>query len=272
LNYLNINGRITTANEAQVPVDNGSFRYGYGLFETMLVHNGHIKLQEYHFERLFAGLHTLRLHASPLMTPTWLNEQVMNTARKNGLEKLCRVRLQMFAGSGGLYDRKDTSPQFVIECFTIASDTLKLNENGLVTGFATGISKSNDQLANLKSCNALIYAMAAHQARGNKWNDALISNVKGNIIESTIANIFWIKDGTIFTPPLCEGCIAGVMRRHLMAVVPVQEKVLTKEILLQADEVFLTNAIRTIRWIVDLEGSRFSSEKTRELHTLLSKG
>ena len=92
--------------------------------------------------------------------------------------------------------------------------------------------------------------MAARQAKQNKWNDALVLNTAGNIIESAIANIFWVKDGNIYTPPLAEGCVAGVMRRHLLQITPgIAEKPLTIDALSAADEVFLTNAIKGIRWV-----------------------
>jgi branched-chain amino acid aminotransferase len=156
----------------------------------------------------------------------------------------------------------------VIECFALAAEVVKLNENGLIVGISRGLSKSADTLANLKSCNALIYAIAARQAKDQKWNDALVCNTAGNIIESTIANIFWIKDGTIYTAPLSDGCIAGVMRRHLMEKVAVKEQSLTRSALLQADEVFLTNAVKGIRWVSTIHDTSFKKDKVRSLHLL----
>jgi branched-chain amino acid aminotransferase len=143
-----------------------------------------------------------------------------------------------------------------------------LNENGLVLGLATGLQKSTDALANLKSCNALIYAIAARQARENQWNDALILNTAGNIIESTIANIFWITDDIIYTPPLADGCIAGVMRRHLLSNNSIVERSLTLPTLLEADEVFLTNAIKQVRWVGMMDKRKYGNSRAKELFKL----
>jgi branched-chain amino acid aminotransferase len=261
LNFINLNGKVSPAGEAVIPVDNGAFRYGYGLFETMLVKDGVIRLKEYHWERLFAGMKQLYFEIPALMTAAWLEEEILRTVKKNKLEKLCRVRLQVFAGGGGLYSSESQTPMFVVECFELEPDTLTLNENGLRAGIASGVKKSADTLSNLKSCNALIYAIAARQAKEQKWNDALISNMQNNILESTIANIFWIKDHVIYTPPLSEGCVAGVMRRHIMTTVgTVAEKPLNIEALLNADEVFLTNAIKGIRWVSTIGESRYSNK------------
>ena len=163
-------------------------------------------------------------------------------------------------------------PGVVIECFPLENGALQLNENGLVVGIASGLNKSLDSLSNLKSCNALIYAMGARQARMNKWNDTLISNTEGNIIESTIANIFWIKNEAVFTPPLKDGCVAGVMRRHIMEKTPVQEKSLTRDELLSADEVFLTNAIKPVRWVGEIDGRKYVNKQNGKIHAFLTGG
>jgi branched-chain amino acid aminotransferase len=267
LHYINLNGKITLATEAAIPIDNGSFRYGYGLFETMRVANGAICLKEYHWERLFAGMKSLYLEIAPLMGPENLEQQVLRTVKKNNLEGLSRVRLQIFAGGGGLYSSNHKLPSFLIECFPLDAAAIAFNENGLVAGIATGLYKSIDTLSNIKSCNALIYAIAARQAKENKWNDALICNTKNNIIESAIANIFWIKNGTVYTPPLSGGCVAGVMRRYVMAVLgDVVEKELHPGALPGADEVFLTNAIKGIRWVKNIDNSVYGNKMVQAIN------
>jgi branched-chain amino acid aminotransferase len=269
VNYININGKITAESAAGISIDNGAFRYGYGLFETILVSQGEIGLRQYHLHRLVSGMQLLQLDLPKLISNGLFEEQVLPLVKKNGLGKLCRVRLQVFAGGGGLYGSKVNEAGFVIECFPLDDSVLQLNENGLVVGIAVGLHKSTDALANLKSCNALIYSMAARQAKDNKWNDALVSNTKGNITESTIANVFWIKNGTVFTPPLSEGCIAGVMRRHIAERIQVTEKELHIDELLTAEEVFLTNAIRKIKWIGNIGSTSYGNKQIREISNLI---
>lgn len=254
MSYVNLNGKLIASEAASVSPGNRAFRYGYGLFETMLVIDNTIALWEYHAERLFAGLTQLYFDIPKLFTPISIHDEILATVRKNKLERLCRVRLQVFAGNGGMLDAASQKPEYIIECFELDPSVIELNQTGLVTGIAKGIYKSTDSLANLKTCSALPYVIAAKQAKDSKWNDALICNTSGNLIESTIANIFWIKDGIIHTPPLAEGCIAGVMRRHLLQQSPlagytVAEEALTQEALQAADAVFLTNAIRRIKWV-----------------------
>lgn len=259
--FVNINGKLIPTENAALPHDNRAFRYGFGLFETMLAGNGQISLADYHWERLFSGLAQLRISLPKWWSPAFLTGEVLKTIQKNKLETRARVRLQVWDGNGGLFE--NTAPaRFIIECFPLDTAITELNENGLVTGIATDIRKSPDSLSGLKSCNAMIYAAAARQARENKWNDALILNTQGHVIESTIANIFWIKDGQIFTPPLTEGCVAGVMRRYLLHFLPsiqlpVTTRILTVEELAEADEILLTNSIRKLKWVSRLDNKTY---------------
>lgn len=253
MGYIKIDGKLQVLQDAAIPADNRAFRYGYGLFETMLVMDGVIQLAEYHCDRLWSGAAALYLQIPKLLTREALLQEVLRTVAKNKLEKCCRVRLQLYPGSGGFFDDVSQQAHYLVECFPLEPHVPDLNKIGLTISIAEGLQKSPDALANYKTTNALVYAIAAQQAKANKWNDALVCNTHGNIIESTIANIFWIKDHKIYTPPLTEGCVAGVMRRYIMEKAAVEEAILTKETLLQADAVFLTNAIRRIKWVQKLD-------------------
>lgn len=246
-------------------------RYGLGLFETMLWQEGQIMLANYHWERLYEGMKKLGFDFPAHFTYGYLQEEVQKTVLKNNLEKRCRVRLQIFTETEIFFTQKKKEPAFLIECFALEKTTIEWNEEGWICGKTAGLYKSNDTLANLKTCNMLLYGMAAQQAKTQGWDDALILNHKGHIIESTIANIFWVKDETIFTPPLSEGCIAGVMRKHLIEEcnrmnISIREKPLTTALLDDADEVFLSNAIRRIKWVQRVYAHTYKKSHTREMY------
>jgi branched-chain amino acid aminotransferase len=266
MSYTNVNGKLLAAANAFVSPDTSAFRYGVGLFETMLVVDGKVRLGQYHWQRLFGGLTQLRFEIPARLTPEMLEEEVLRTVAKNSMQSLCRVRLQLYGGSGGIFGPADRKPMYVVECYPLGPEAIRINDNGLVVGIAEGVKKSADSLSKLKSSNALVYAMAARQAKEHKWNDALVLNTEGNVIESAIANIFWIKDGLLFTPPLSEGCVAGVMRRHLLQTMAnIAEVPLTIAALMDADEVFLTNAIKTVKWVGRIENKVYRNVHTRAL-------
>lgn len=275
MRHININGRIYKDTVAAVPFDNRAFRFGFGLFETMLMKEGVIQFKEYHFDRLFSGLKKLKFVMPDLMDRKWLESEVLRTVKKNKLEKLCRIRLQVYAGRGGLYDGQNQWSEFVIEAIPINAQLLQLNEHGLNVGIAEGLQKSPDSIANFKSTNALIYALAAKQAKENNWDDALVCNTYGNILECSYANVFWIKGETVFTPPLSEGCVAGVMRRHLLQDLPVkgvnvEEKPFTLKDAEEADGVFVTNAIRRFKWVSRINDFEYPIDKILPLYEKIS--
>lgn len=272
MKYINLNGKIIEKELAGIPPDNKAFRYGYGLYETMLVQNGEIQLFDYHSQRLWGGMKYLRFPLLKLFTPEILENEILKTVKKNNMPLLCRVRVQLYAGEGGLFETIDNNINFIIECFSIEKSIIQLNDAGLVLGIAERLNKSTDSLANFKTTNSLIYVMAAMQAKENKWNDALIRNIAGNPIETTIANLNCIKDKTIYTPALSEGCVAGVMRRHLLEQLPghgyeIKETIITDEMLLNADELFLTNAIRRIKWVRQLNDRTYSNRLTTSIYS-----
>ena len=272
--YTNINGKLCPESEASIAPDNRSFRYGYGLFETILVEDNTLRLRELHWQRLFAGMRQLSINIPQLLTADFLENEVLKTVKKNKFEKCCRVRLQVYAGNGGLFDNRASKPGFVIECYPLDPETVGLNENGLVLGFAQNLAKSKDMLSNLKSSNALIYAIAAQQAMTNRWNDALLCNTDSFAIESSIANIFWVKEGLLYTPPLDSGCVAGVMRQYIIDSlnskgINVSIENISATGLLAAEELFLTNAIRRIKWVSTLNNKQLKHDLTKHVHNLL---
>ncbi|MCH5717583.1 aminotransferase class IV [Niabella hibiscisoli] len=132
------------------------------------------------------------------------------------------------------------------------------------------MKKSCDAYANIKSASALLYAVAANYSKQQKWNDCIILNQRENICESIIANLFWIKDERLFTPALTEGCVDGVMRSYLIDQIgTITETPCRPDDLLQADEVFLTNAIRGIRWVQSIESIHYQNTISKQLHQQL---
>jgi branched-chain amino acid aminotransferase len=271
--YFNYNGRFFADSGAVLSKEDRSYRYGDGLFETMKIIKGNILLEEYHFERLFSGLEILKFKTPALFTKQKICEQVKELCKKNSCEESARVRLSVSRGNGGLYDY-DNKFSYLIECWPLEQSGF--NKNGLIIDIFPDARKSIDVFSNLKSANYLPYVMAAIWAKENKLNDALIQNQHDRICDSTIANVFWVKDDKIFTPPLNEGCVAGVMRKEILELATrnsdhlVQEHILTKETLLQADEVFLTNAIAGIRWVKEFRSKVYNNTISSKIFTRLN--
>jgi branched-chain amino acid aminotransferase len=269
--YINFDGKVLCSDEKVLTADNRSFRYGDGLFETLKLVEGRLLLAPYHFERLFAGLRTLQFDPPAWWTAEHLSTEIINLCKKNGHSDLARARLVVFRGNGGLSEPVSAHPHYIIESGPLDPKSGELNSEGLLVDLFPGGRKSCDALSNLKSNNYLVYALAAIHARQRGLNDCLVLNSREGIADSTIANLFCCRQQVLYTPPLSEGCVAGVMRRHLLESLPkkgftVREEALRPEDLESADEIFLCNALRGIRWVGSFRGYNYGSRLVGEIH------
>ncbi len=272
MNFILLNGIITEGDKACIAADNSSYRYGDGLFETMKVVNGEILLASYHFERLFAGLKVLQFAVPDFFSREKIMAEILLLCKKNHCGQRAKVRLSVSRGSGGLYDC-DNRLHYLAECLPLEKTADYLNADGLVVDVFPDAEKSCDRFSNLKSANYLPYVMAALWAKENKLDDALVLNQHQRICDATIANIFCVKNEKIFTPPLSEGCVAGVMRRLILngrlhvadLDLKIEESLLTGATLLDADEVFLTNAVSGIRWVKQCRNKLYSNTVTKKI-------
>lgn len=271
--FLNYNGKILHANELLISPSNRSFRYGDGFFETIKVKQGEILLKNFHEDRILKSLHTLKFTMPKLFSVYKIFSQIEQLVVKNKQQDFARVRLTFFRGDGGLYDAENYNPNYVIQSYQLTQTLTELNTNGLVMGFYKDGIKAVDGFCNIKNNSFLPYTMAALWAKENKLNDAIVLNSKNTIADTTIANIFIVKNNEIFTPKLEDACIAGVTRNFLLKNVPsIQQKSINEQDMLTADEVFVTNAIRGIQWVKQVANSMYAlGSKTLECAKLLQQ-
>lgn len=252
--YFNLNGKVFSSDEKVIHADNRSFRYGEGLFETIRLHNNHIPLWNEHFNRLYLSLPRLYFLLPAHFTSEFLKREVLSLAEKNKCSRAARVRITVFKGEGGLWDVPASQFNYLIQCWPLEKQEFSMNENGLDIGVFDAGWKSCDTFSNLKNNNYLLYATAAQCAKQQKWNEALVLNQYKRICDATIANVFFVKNNMVYTPSLAEGCVAGVMRSYLLqqlklAGIKTEEDEFTAADIMNAEEIFLTNAFYGIRWV-----------------------
>jgi len=268
--FINFNGALISADRMIINADNRGFKFGDGLFETIRIVDDTILLADHHFERLISSMKKLQFEVAHFPSAENLSEQILSLCKKNGHHNAARVRLVVFRGDGGLYDTENDLPNYIIQSWALSNKKFELNKNGLMTDVFYDGRKSCDNFSNIKTNNFLIYALASIHAKKNNLNDCMIINSYDRVCESTIANIFCIKDKIIHTPPLSEGCIAGIMRRFLLEKLGrsnflLKETILSVENIKQADEVFLTNSIFGIRWVKRFGKIDFENTMTSEI-------
>jgi branched-chain amino acid aminotransferase len=269
--FISFNGKITPADQPVLQASNRSYRYGDGLFETMKLAQGKIRLEELHFQRLMKGLELLKFERPKLFTTGKLAAEIIQLAEKNQVRELGRVRLSVFRGNGGLYDA-DRALQYLIECWPLPDSFSRLNENGLEIGIYPDAPKPVNLFSGLKSANFLPYTMASIYAKENKLNDCLLLNQEGEIADSTIANLFICKEGQFITPGPEQGAVDGVMRNYLVremraAGYAVEEGPVSISALEAADEVFLSNAIHGVKWVRRFRDSIYTNKYASDIYS-----
>lgn len=250
--------------------DNRAFRYGEGLFETMRMQGGKIPLFDLHWQRLTNDLPKLYFNLPVHFTHEYLLEQIQRLCQKNKLTQAARIRLTIFKGEGGIWEEPSSSFNWLLQCWSLPQIKSELNVNGLDIGVFEAGRKACDQFSNIKSNNYLLYALAAQYAKKQHWNEAVVLNHYDRICDTTIANIFFIKNNKIYTPALSEGCVNGVMRAYLISQLRKQDREITEGVfsvaeLLDADEVFLTNAVQGIRWVKSFGERTYGCQQTASL-------
>lgn len=274
MNYFILNGKICKEDTAVLSASSRGLRFGDGLFETIKSVKGQLEFLDEHLARLWKGMQVLQFNIPKHFTPDRLQEEIEDLLKKNKHVKNARVRLTVFRGDGGLYDDIDHRPNYIVQTWELADETGNWNSNGLVLGIYTDVKKSFDILSGLKHNNFLPYVLAAIHAKKQKWNDAIVLNTDGRLCDTTIANIFLIKDAVVYTPALQEACISGIIRRHIINSVALAgyelvEGHLTIADLENADEVFLSNSIYNMRWVGRIGDNQYNSIQSQKIYTNL---
>ena len=261
------NGKIVPADSPLFGAGKRGFRYGDGVFETAKVVDGRLLLAPLHFNRLFTSLHLLQIRPGGQFTPEIIEAQILNLCRQNGCAALARVRLAVYReekGDGG----------YVIEAAPLAADAQQWNKEGWNLVVSPLARKSCDALAYLNSANFLPYVLAAAYAAEKSADEALVLNVANNVADGSKTNLFLVKDQIIYTPALNQGCVSGVMRTFIIESLKkegyvVHQTEVDEPLLLQADEVFCTNAIQGIRWVRSFDSREYRHSFTQAVYRQL---
>ncbi len=275
-NFVNFNGNIIEAGQPIFTASNRAFRYGDAVFETIRLMNGEILFFEKHLSRLQRSMELLGMNDHIDLTFHNLYLSIRHLDQVNNLKGNGRIRLEVFRNDGGLYTPQTNNVSFLIEVSELSNRNFQLNESGLKIDLYTDIKKPVSRLSNLKSSNALYYVMAGLYKNKTNSGDCLVLNTDGRIAEAISSNIFIVKDGVFSTPGLEEACVAGVMREVLISHLRDQSKVveergITIDDLIQADEIFLCDVIHGVRWVGAFRTKRYFNSVSTKLINELNK-
>jgi branched-chain amino acid aminotransferase len=241
-----IDGKMLPEEEAKIGVLDHGLLYGDGCFEGIRVYNGRIFKLQSHLERMWQSAERIRLDLP--FTHEIIAAAVRETVEVNGIVD-GYVRLVFTRGVGTLGLHPFLCPKPTV--FVIA-DTIKLYPAELYTDGMKIIVAERPRIPRecldpqIKSLNYLNNILAKIEAIDAGVLEALMLNIDGWVSECTGDNIFIVKDGHLATPPVDAGILDGITRRFVMNELcpalglPVEERMMRLEEVLEADEVFLT--------------------------------
>lgn len=262
MDFICLNGNFLPAAEPVFTVQNRSFRYGDGVFETIKIYKGKILFEQFHYDRLFLGLKMLQIGHD--LNTSDLSSYILELCKRNNCIESARVRI-------AVYRNTENKADFVIEALPLSKEVNKWNEQGLSVDLYPYARKNADAFSNLKTANFLPYVLAELFAKERGLDDAVVLNAFNNIADSSKANIFLIKRDEIFTPAMHQGCVSGVMRRFLLDELKrngyrTHQQEVSEQQLLEADEVFLTNSVYDMRWVQRCRDKSYPFEQSFSIY------
>ena len=240
-----LDGKLCDEADAKISVFDHGLLYGDGVFEGIRFYNGRVfKLAE-HIDRLYDSARAICLEIP--LSPEEITRALLDTVRANGMQD-GYIRLVVTRGKGdlGLNPRLCPKPSVIIIAAKIALYSEELYQRGL--DIITAATRRNSQAAvppAIKSLNYLNNILAKIEALQAGAAEALMLNEQGYIAECTADNVFIIKRGQLFTPPVTAGSLRGITRGAVLDLalemgIPVSEPELTRYDVFTADECFLT--------------------------------
>ncbi|MEE4196893.1 MAG: aminotransferase class IV [Bacteroidales bacterium] len=275
--FILFNGNYHRKDDFGLSYQNRAFCYGDALFETMHAHGTHIQFFTDHMMRLRFGMKTLGMEIPLNIETNTIEKEIIKLLHKNKLYQGVRIRLTVFRNEGGKYTPKEHSVSYLAETEYLEDEQYELNRKGLMVGLYDQVKKPVNKLSNLKSANALVYVQAGIYAQQQQYDDCLLVNEHNHLVEGISSNLFLVKDKVLYTPPLSDGPVAGIMRKQILKIADSQnfriinEESISAELLLQADEVFLTNSITGIRWVLGYRDRRYFNHTAKLLTDSLNQ-
>ena len=261
-----INGKLVPQAEATVSVFDHGLLYGDGVFEGLRTYGGKVFRLAEHVRRLYESAQAIWL-TIPLSREE-MCRAINETVAANGIQDgYVRAVVTRGAGTLGLDPNRCSNPQVIIIADSIALYPEELYEKGLEIVTVSVIRNHPAALnSRIKSLNYLNNILAKIEGLQAGCIEALMLNHKGEVAECTGDNIFLVRDGVLYTPPLDAGILAGITRQAVIelaeaAAIQVKQVPLTKHDVYVADECFLTGTAAEVIAVVKIDSRSIGAGK-----------
>lgn len=271
---------LVDEHEAKLSVFDHSLLYGDGVFEGIRVYSGKVFELKAHLERLYESAHVIRLTLP--MSIEQMTQAVLTTTEANSVRD-GYIRLIATRGIGdlGLNPFLCTDGKVIIIADNVKLYPEEFYEKGMKVVSAATIRNHPMALPpQIKSLNYLNNILAKIESIDAGAGEAIMYNHLGFVAEASGDNVFLVKGGVVYTPPVQAGSLDGITRRVVIRLakqegIGVVEKNLTRFDLYSADELFLTGTAAEVIGVIEMDGRVIGTgkpgEMTKRLRTLFFK-
>lgn len=237
-----VNGEVTS----EISIQDRGLHYGDGLFETIAFVNNQLVFWNEHYQRLLTGCKILDIQCP---TEQSLKKGIEKLRHLNPDVKSAVIKIIVTRGDSerGYRSPEELESNVVILLSTYPDYPAACWNEGVKVKKCETVLSSQQQLAGLKHLNRLEQVLA-RQEWADEYQEGLMSDLKGDIIEGVMSNVFIVEKGTVRTPLIKHAGVKGIMRNIVLKLceahgIMVVEDEISFEQVLAADEVFLTNSI-----------------------------
>ena len=250
---INFNGTVLEETNI-LSINNRGYSYGDALFETIKVSAGKLLFWEDHYFRLMASMRIMRMEIPMNFTMEFLENQIHKTLEANNLHGVsARVKLLIHRNEGGLYLPDTNVITFLIIAKHLENQNYSIKEDIYEVDLFKDYFIAPGLLSTLKTNNKALNVVGSIYAKENNLQNCLLLNTDKQVVEALNGNIFLLKENTIKTPPILDGCLKGIMRKQIIDIIKslpeyiLEESSISPFELQQADELFITNVIAGIQ-------------------------
>jgi len=274
---VNFNGNILTDDSLFLNHRNRGLLYGDALSETLRAKNAKTILWEDHYLKLMASMRILRMEIPMNFTMEFLEDQVLMTLHKNGLENdAALVDIFIFRDSDGKILPESNEIAFYIEVRKLNSSEYILRNSAYEVELFKDFYLSADMLSTLATNNKMLNVVGSIFAAENDLNDCLLLNHQKMVVGSLVGNLFLIVNDTVITPPLTDGCANNVMRDKIIKVLidsddfEFEENSISPFELQKAEELFIVNIEEGLIPITKYRKKEFATTNCKKVLEILN--
>ncbi len=252
-----VNGQF----QDSLPVSDRGLQYGDGVWETILISSGKLILLDEHLKRLQWGCCSLKIIG---LDESALHHEIQLIS-KNVSHRILKIIITRGSGGRGYSAQGLHSPTRILSLHKPPETIDYYRNSGINIQYCTTQLSHNPQLSGFKTLNCLEQVLARSEL-GDDYQEGLVSDIDGNIIEGTMSNLFLIVGEQVITPLLTQCGIQGIMRAYIISLlanenIELVERPVEKQDIRTADRIFFTNSVIGLWFVTKINSIEISTRK-----------